>query len=1043
MKKLLAFGRFVLLALLATFGSAAAHAQCSAFSYSQVYGQVQTCTTGAAVSQGQILSLNTSNQVVPLAGSATTGAYGIALQSGSTGASILILINGQGGVSVDGACTVGQQIIPSSTAGDGHCTSSATVQIVGVATTATSSAASVIAQVSPLSSGNANAGSGGTVSSVSGDGSLITNSSSTGAVTLALGTTAPHLFFGNNTGSTTGGHYNSLGASDYSPNVYVAGGGTAQAQTATLPTPATALTAGLSFCWKPTAANTAAAPTMAVNGLTATAITKYGTTALAANDLTTTAVACVVYDGTEFQLQNPQTGSSGGVVGGTFGASPSSGYTFTSTPITTSPFSGDLLIGTVIKGSDATTVTPGSGWTIALASGCTIGIEYQVGGATSSYTANFTQSSASVWASTISAFNATSPTLAQSPVCATGTNAVSTGSNVSAGQFGFAAFRYTTSTGPITAVSGCGGTWSLIGLRALESAVKAVGDGNVTEIWIAPNLSAGACTVTATGISGATAESAISIWTGVPSSSYLVDYAYNPDGTGNTSSTTISGATTNNQYLYQAVNDVTGVVDVSGRDHAAVFRTAAANLASVGGQLYHKKGIYNGQTSVQEVNNSQTNWYVFALPPTASGGITQVYWDSVGETDTQPSSTNQQGTIFNALPSTYSGPAPGGASLSVMYQRPAPSAINNSVIFRNMSCRIPDNQRTSTICFDTFEAQYSSHINTMAETTIGYVDGVCSGLTAAAANMVGYRSNQALTNEAYFENTWAIGWNTPYSVQSNHPYGVNMHSLCNQNAGSFTVTGANYGGEVMHFQDIHNISGLTFNCTAAGTRFIFLGMIIENESTGSFNRTSQATETTPGNCMGKIDVMTNAVSASGYNPPNFFNAGSGANFRVNEAFRLLQPGLVYSSFTSAATTGTTKQTLATYPFPYVSTGAPSLGPFQNNSGAVFEIVAWGITAANANSKTYEIDFGGTAIATITSTANAGTIRCKARIIVSSVANTQEIEGECDDGTTRTVTRIAPGITGSATIVLNIAATTGTASGDFTFKGLTVEYIGGQ
>jgi hypothetical protein len=40
--------------------------------------------------------------------------------------------------------------------------------------------------------------------------------------------------------------------------------------------------------------------------LTAKNITKFGTVALAANDLSVTAVACAVYDGTEWQLQNPQ-----------------------------------------------------------------------------------------------------------------------------------------------------------------------------------------------------------------------------------------------------------------------------------------------------------------------------------------------------------------------------------------------------------------------------------------------------------------------------------------------------------------------------------------------------------------------------------------------------------------------------------------------------------------------------------------------------------------------------------------------------------------
>jgi hypothetical protein len=98
--------------------------------------------------------------------------------------------------------------------------------------------------------------------------------------------------------------------------LYIAGGGTAQAQTATLSPAATALSTGLHVYWKPAAANSAAAPTLAVNGLTATTITKCGTTALVANDLTTTAVAHVIYDGTQYQLLNPQAAGCGASGGG-------------------------------------------------------------------------------------------------------------------------------------------------------------------------------------------------------------------------------------------------------------------------------------------------------------------------------------------------------------------------------------------------------------------------------------------------------------------------------------------------------------------------------------------------------------------------------------------------------------------------------------------------------------------------------------------------------------------------------------------------------
>ena len=112
--------------------------------------------------------------------------------------------------------------------------------------------------------------------------------------------------------------YKSL--ADLNNTEYIAGGGTAQAQVVTLAPAATALVAGLTVRWKPAAANTAGGPTLAVNGLTATAITKCGTTALVANDLLTTAIATATYDGTEFQLLNPQASGCGSSGSGTVNA---------------------------------------------------------------------------------------------------------------------------------------------------------------------------------------------------------------------------------------------------------------------------------------------------------------------------------------------------------------------------------------------------------------------------------------------------------------------------------------------------------------------------------------------------------------------------------------------------------------------------------------------------------------------------------------------------------------------------------------------------
>lgn len=109
---------------------------------------------------------------------------------------------------------------------------------------------------------------------------------------------------------------NFSGGRNYGPQ-YFNGAGTANAQTVAPIPPWTALSKN-EICWLPSNANTTTTPTLAVSGLTATTITKLGHTALAANDITATAVACVIYDGTDFQLQNPQVvGGSGTVNSGT------------------------------------------------------------------------------------------------------------------------------------------------------------------------------------------------------------------------------------------------------------------------------------------------------------------------------------------------------------------------------------------------------------------------------------------------------------------------------------------------------------------------------------------------------------------------------------------------------------------------------------------------------------------------------------------------------------------------------------------------------
>ncbi len=110
---------------------------------------------------------------------------------------------------------------------------------------------------------------------------------------------------------------------------YAADTGSANAYAVTL-SPAPSIVAGSHVLFKAANANTGAS-TLAVNGGTATAITKQGATALASGDIASGQIVEVVFDGTNFQMLAPGASGSGGgfsnpmttpgdvIVGGTSG----------------------------------------------------------------------------------------------------------------------------------------------------------------------------------------------------------------------------------------------------------------------------------------------------------------------------------------------------------------------------------------------------------------------------------------------------------------------------------------------------------------------------------------------------------------------------------------------------------------------------------------------------------------------------------------------------------------------------------------------------
>jgi hypothetical protein len=102
------------------------------------------------------------------------------------------------------------------------------------------------------------------------------------------------------------------GTSAVTPNLYAADSGAVNAYVVTLSPAMSALTTGVIGCFKVSANNTSTTPTVNFNGLGAKTIVKFAGGPVGTADLTTAEPACVIYDGTNFLLLNPQSSTGTG-----------------------------------------------------------------------------------------------------------------------------------------------------------------------------------------------------------------------------------------------------------------------------------------------------------------------------------------------------------------------------------------------------------------------------------------------------------------------------------------------------------------------------------------------------------------------------------------------------------------------------------------------------------------------------------------------------------------------------------------------------------
>lgn len=150
-----------------------------------------------------------------------------------------------------------------------------------------------------------------------------------------------------NFSTTTGFGCNSVGVDSGTATAYVITG--------------TGITAnaisGTIACFTPLHSNTGAGPTIAFNGQTATTITKANNLALVAADIVINDTACVLYNGVNYTLLNPNTGTGTGKV--VYNTNPTIGGTLTVTNISQFIGANSVMLTTATTISSTSPVTTG------------------------------------------------------------------------------------------------------------------------------------------------------------------------------------------------------------------------------------------------------------------------------------------------------------------------------------------------------------------------------------------------------------------------------------------------------------------------------------------------------------------------------------------------------------------------------------------------------------------------------------------------------------------------------------------------------------
>ena len=297
-------------------------------------------------------------------------------------------------------------------------------------------------------------------------------------------------------------------------------------------------------------------------------------------------------------------------------------------------------------------------------------------------------------------------------------------------------------------------------------------------------------------------------------------------GTGaNTTSSTFGGSPSN-AYTFSVVagttyatNNKTGNVDYSGADATVVINSAIAALATTGGRLFFKNGVYPINSMTLESATGCSNFggsgaaLAYGIHFPANTVVGSVQWliegesTSVWQGEIGSTTVNANGVVFNVT-STAVSSVTAGSVLAGFWQSPNTNCtlttafpnVSNDLHFHNITVRFPTTTRGNEIGVAAYFALNVEYDNVVADFNLAY-NTIATGATPTTGTYGSFGLTSTVSgsgNWQDFRNTFAVGYNIGYDFLSEHVTGTTITSIYNNNACEFGRVGSASVVQVFH-----------------------------------------------------------------------------------------------------------------------------------------------------------------------------------------------------------------------------------------------------